>query len=117
MKIFISGGIFSTDGEEIPITMIEDTVCNVDLGEIVKILIIQACQGKLMGNVSPNSALALDGPSATSICKSESILGRRNFARFMSTMNGFSAIRHKEDGKNYSARISALCSFLEFYKN
>ncbi|XP_043276781.1 caspase-8 [Venturia canescens] len=99
------GGIVSADSQEVPIKVIEDSVCTVNLRDVIKILIVQACQGKVLGDVSQNSELALDGPSDGS----RNISRFRNFAIFMSTMNGFSAIRHKEEGSWF---IQAICEVL-----
>lgn len=95
MTQFFTGGIITSDGKNISNDVIEDKICSCKLQNVIKLLIVQACQGKITGDASQKSELATDGPT-----RIENNLRFRNFARFMSTMNGFQSIRHKTDGKS-----------------
>lgn len=46
----ILGGIISADEKEVKTEEIEYKFCNIELKDVIKIVIIQACQGKVIGN-------------------------------------------------------------------
>lgn len=46
----ILGGIISADEKEVKIEEIEYKFCSIELKDVIKIVIIQACQGKIIGN-------------------------------------------------------------------
>lgn len=46
----ILGGIISADEKEIKTEEIEYKFCSIELKDVIKIVIIQACQGKIIGN-------------------------------------------------------------------
>ncbi|CAL7944811.1 unnamed protein product [Xylocopa violacea] len=99
------GGIISSDEKEISIEMMEHKFCCMELQDVVKILIIQACQGKVTGQVNDN--LAIDGPTD---CITPNILAYGNFLIFMSTMQGFVSVRHKKEGSWF---IQELCNIIQ----
>ncbi|XP_076766902.1 caspase-8 Dredd [Xylocopa sonorina] len=99
------GGIISSDEEEVSIEIIEHKFCCMQLKDVVKILVIQACQGKVTGQVNDN--LAIDG--FTNYI-TPNILAYKNFCIFMSTMQGFVSVRHKKEGSWF---IQELCNIIQ----
>ncbi|XP_015438168.1 PREDICTED: caspase-8 [Dufourea novaeangliae] len=99
------GGIISSDEQEISLEVIEHTICCEELKDIIKIVIIQACQGQATGQVKEN--LTTDGGNSFN---TSNILQYRNFCIFMSTMQGFVSVRHKEEGSWF---IQELCNVLQ----
>ncbi|XP_017753577.1 PREDICTED: caspase-8-like [Eufriesea mexicana] len=99
------GGIISADAEEVSIDEIEYKFCSAELENVIKIVIIQACQGEVIGQV--NDALTTDGSTNYN---SSDISIYRNFCIFMSTMQGFVSVRHKKDGSWF---IQEFCSILQ----
>lgn len=88
------GGIISADEKEVKTEEIEYKFCSIELKDVIKIVIIQACQGKIIGQVE--DSLVTDGFINCNISKN--ILSYRNFCIFMSTIQGFVSMRHKEKG-------------------
>ncbi|KAK9303168.1 hypothetical protein QLX08_005109 [Tetragonisca angustula] len=107
------GGIISTEGKEVSIEVIEHKFCCVELEDVIKVVIIQACQGNVEGQVNVNETtnLVTDGPTD---CKSSNILPYKNFCIFMSTMQGFISVRHKKEGSWF---IQEFCNILQSGKN
>ncbi|XP_018397729.1 PREDICTED: caspase-10-like [Cyphomyrmex costatus] len=99
------GGIIASDETEVSLETIERTLCCMELKDVIKIVIIQACQGKTRGTIS--NSLTTDGlyDSFTPI---EDIRQFRNFFMFMSTIQGFLSIRHKEEDEALKA-----CAYIE----
>lgn len=48
--VYIIGGIIASDEEEVSLETIERALCCLELKDVIKIVIIQACQGKICGN-------------------------------------------------------------------
>lgn len=107
------GGIISAEGKEVSIEAIEHKFCCVELEDVIKVVIIQACQGDVKGQVNVNETtnLVTDGPTD---CKNSNILPYKNFCIFMSTMQGFISVRHKEEGSWF---IQEFCNILQSGKN
>lgn len=82
--------------------MIEDKICCRELRKVTKVVIIQACQGKLTGQIDITD-LDIDGPSRNNVADFS------DFFIFMSTMQGFVSIRHKREGSWF---IQTLCDVL-----
>ncbi|XP_025163169.1 caspase-10-like isoform X2 [Harpegnathos saltator] len=97
------GGVITSDEKEISLEMIERNLCSMELKDIIKIVIIQACQGKTCGSIyvqkMENKYLTTDGMYDAST--SEDIRQFENFFMFMSTMQGFVSIRHKEEDGSF----------------
>ncbi|CAD1472065.1 unnamed protein product, partial [Heterotrigona itama] len=107
------GGIISAEGKEVSIEAIEHKFCCAELEDVIKVIIIQACQGNVKGqvNVDETTNLTTDGRTD---CKSLNILPYKNFCIFMSTMQGFISVRHKEEGSWF---IQEFCNILQNGKN
>ncbi|XP_071637620.1 caspase-8 isoform X1 [Temnothorax longispinosus] len=105
------GGVISSDEKEVSLETIERAVCCMKLKDVVKIVIIQACQGKTRGSI--NNCLTTDGLS-DSLAPIEDIRQFENFFMFMSTMQGFLSIRHKEEGSWF---IQEVCKIFKTYGN
>ncbi|XP_033349218.1 caspase-8-like [Bombus vosnesenskii] len=103
------GGIISADEKEVSIEAIEHKFCCIKLKDVIKVVIIQACQGKMTGQINDDevSHLVTDGPLN---CEVSSILPYKNFCIFMSTMQGFISVRHKEEGSWF---IQEFCNILQ----
>ncbi|XP_076646994.1 caspase-8 Dredd [Halictus rubicundus] len=99
------GGIISSDEQEVSLEEIEQKICCEKLKDVIKIVIIQACQGTVTGQA--NEALTTDGPTN---CNISNILAYRNFCIFMSTIQGFVSVRHKEEGSWF---IQELCNVFQ----
>ncbi|CAK9825335.1 Dredd [Anthophora retusa] len=99
------GCIISSDEENVSIETIEYKFCCVELKDVFKIVIIQACQGETTGVA--NGTLNTDGPVN---CNAENILPYKNFCVFMSTIQGFVSVRHKEEGSWF---IQDFCNILQ----
>ncbi|XP_032676854.1 caspase-8-like isoform X1 [Odontomachus brunneus] len=110
------GGIITSDEKEVPLEVIERTLCCMELRNIMKIVIIQACQGKVCGRAfvpkRGNNYLTADGICDFSIPASDDIRQYENFFMFMSTIQGFVSIRHKEEGSWF---IQEVCKILKTY--
>ncbi|EZA54057.1 Caspase-10 [Ooceraea biroi] len=106
-----TGGIISSDEQEVSLIEIERAVCCMELKDVIKIVIIQACQGKTRGIINDN--LARDGLYDT-VPKTEDTSKFENFYMFMSTLQGFLSIRHKEEGSWF---IQEVCRVLKTYGN
>lgn len=100
------GGIISADEKEVKTEEIEYKFCSIELKDVIKIVIIQACQGKIIGQVE--DSLVTDGFINCNISKN--ILSYRNFCIFMSTIQGFVSMRHKEKGSWF---IQEFCNILQ----
>lgn len=48
-KVYIQGGIIAVDEKEVSIESISNAFCCPEFSKIIKIVIIQACQGKIRG--------------------------------------------------------------------
>ncbi|XP_036141431.1 caspase-8 isoform X3 [Monomorium pharaonis] len=90
------GGVISSDEKEVSLEAIERAICCIELKDVIKIVIIQACQGKIRGSIG-NNFLTTDDLS-DSFAPVEDIRQFANFFMFMSTIQGFLSIRHKEEG-------------------
>ncbi|KAK2581875.1 hypothetical protein KPH14_002337 [Odynerus spinipes] len=101
------GGVIATDEEEISIESIDDAFCCSELREVIKIVIIQACQGKTAGKVLNHGNLTTDGLNDPITAD---ITAKRNFCIFMSTLQGFVSVRDKQRGSWF---IQELCSILQ----
>ncbi|KAL0113490.1 hypothetical protein PUN28_012562 [Cardiocondyla obscurior] len=103
------GGIISSDEKKVSLDIIEKAVCCMELIDVIKIVIIQACQGKTQGS----NCLATDGlPNPTASI--EDTHRFENFYMFMSTMQGFLSIRDKEKGSWF---IQKVCKVIQTYGN
>lgn len=100
------GSIISADEKEVKTEEIEYKFCSIELKDVIKIVIIQACQGKIIGQVE--DSLVTDGFINCNISKN--ILSYRNFCIFMSTIQGFVSMRHKEKGSWF---IQEFCNILQ----
>ena len=98
------GGIIASDEEQVSIEIIEHKICQEELKDVIKVVIIQACQGETTGQVQ--DVLATDGPSNGN---ASNILAYKNFCIFMSTMQGFVSVRHKAEGSWF---IQEFCNVL-----
>lgn len=98
------GVIITSDEEEVSIEAIEHAICCTALTDVIKIVIVQACQGKLTGQMSAETT---DGPNDSSVAN---IASYRNFCLFMSTIQGFVSVRHKVQGSWF---IQELCNVLQ----
>ncbi|XP_043263014.1 caspase-8 [Colletes gigas] len=99
------GGIISADGKEVYIETIENQICCEKLKDVIKIVIVQACQGQAIGQA--NDALTIDGPSNYNV---SNILAYQNFCIFVATMQGFVSVRHKAEGSWF---IQEFCNVLQ----
>lgn len=106
------GGVIASDEKEVSLEAIEKAVCCIELKDVIKIIIIQACQGKTRGSI--NNCLTTDGLSDSSIMESEDIRQFRKFLIFMSTIQGFVSVRHKDEGSWF---IQEICKILKTYGN
>ncbi|KAL6438785.1 hypothetical protein ACFW04_004643 [Cataglyphis niger] len=104
------GGVISSDEKEVSLEAIEKAVCCMELKDVIKIVIIQACQGKTRGRI--NNCLTTDGLSDSHT--SEDIRQFRKFFIFMSTIQGFVSVRHKDQGSWF---IQEVCEILKSYGN
>ncbi|XP_029048123.2 uncharacterized protein LOC114878450 isoform X2 [Osmia bicornis bicornis] len=98
------GGIITTDEETVSIETIEHKICSPELAEVIKIVVIQACQGEVAGRV--DDGLSTDGPTNCT----PNILARKNFCLFMSTIQNFVSVRHKTEGSWF---IQEFCNILQ----
>ncbi|KYN22703.1 Caspase-10 [Trachymyrmex cornetzi] len=105
------GGIIASDEKEVSLETIERALCCMELKDVIKIVIIQACQGKTCGTIS--NSLTTDGLH-DSFIPTEDIRQFANFFMFMSTIQGFLSIRHKEQGSWF---IQEVCSIFKTYGN
>ncbi|XP_017883934.1 caspase-8-like [Ceratina calcarata] len=107
------GGIISADVEEISIETIDHKFCCTELKDVIKVVIIQACQGDLNGQVNDTQSddITTDGGADKDV---PNILAFQNFCIFMSTMQGFVSVRHKEEGSWF---IQEFCNILQTGKN
>ncbi|XP_067214765.1 caspase-8 isoform X2 [Linepithema humile] len=105
------GGVMASDEKEVSLEAIEKAVCCMELKDVIKIVLIQACQGKIRGSI--NNRLATDGLSDPEHISAD-IRQFTNFFIFMSTMQGFLSIRHKEKGSWF---IQEVCNVLKNYGN
>lgn len=71
---------------------------------VIKIVIIQACQGEVAGKV--DNGLITDSPTDGI----SNILAYQNFCMFMSTMQNFVSVRHKTEGSWF---IQEFCNILQ----
>ncbi|XP_076376993.1 caspase-8 Dredd [Megalopta genalis] len=99
------GNIITSDEQEVSLEEIEQMICCEQLKDVIKIVIIQACQGTVTGQVNEN--LTTDSPIKHNI---SNILAYRNFCIFMSTMQGFVSVRHKEEGSWF---IQEMCNIFQ----
>ncbi|XP_020287783.1 caspase-8-like [Pseudomyrmex gracilis] len=99
------GSIISADEKEVPLEAIEKAVCCIELKDVIKIVIIQACQGNTLG--SKTKDLVKDGNGV--IESPVYISSLENFYMFMSTIQGFASIRHTEQGSWF---IQEVCKTL-----
>ncbi|KAG7203401.1 hypothetical protein KM043_013469 [Ampulex compressa] len=99
------GSIITSDEEEIAIDVIENKICCSELTNVIKIVIVQACQGTVMGQIQ--DTLATDGPSISNVTD---IASYRNFCIFMSTIPGFVSVRHMMQGSWF---IQEFCEILQ----
>ncbi|XP_031838723.2 caspase-8 Dredd [Nomia melanderi] len=99
------GGIISSDEQEVSLDAIEHKICCEKLMNVIKIVIVQACQGQATGLA--DEALTTDGRTNNII---SNIFAYRNFCIFMSTMQGFVSVRHKEEGSWF---IQEFCNVLQ----
>ncbi|XP_012137114.1 caspase-8 Dredd isoform X2 [Megachile rotundata] len=86
------GGVITSDEETVNIETIEHKICCIELADVIKIVIIQACQGEVAGKV--DNDLTTDSP----MDGISNILAYKNFCMFMSTMQNFLSVRHKTEG-------------------
>ena len=72
------GGIISADEKEVSIEAIEHKFCCTKLKDVIKVVIIQACQGKVTGQINDDEVthLVTDGPLN---CEVSSILPYKKF--------------------------------------
>ncbi|XP_035727475.1 caspase-8-like [Vespa mandarinia] len=101
------GGIIAVDEKEVSIKSINNAFCCSEFSKIIKIVIIQACQGKAIGkvlNLNPLTTDGLDEPATIDIT------AHANFCVFMSTLQGFVSIRDKLRGSWF---IQELCNILQ----
>ncbi|XP_011860873.1 PREDICTED: caspase-8 [Vollenhovia emeryi] len=110
------GGVIASDEKEISLETIEKTICCIELREVIKIVIIQACQGKTQGinHLRTDSLSDSFAPVEEREEREEDIRQFDNFCMFMSTMQGFLSIRHKEEGSWF---IQEVCKIFKTYGN
>ncbi|XP_015182861.1 PREDICTED: caspase-8 [Polistes dominula] len=102
------GGIITSDEAEVSIESIENAFCCSEFTEIIKIVIIQACQGKAVGKVAVNeNSLVTDG--LDDLVPAD-ITARKNFCIFMSTLQGYVSMRDKLRGSWF---IQEFCDILQ----
>lgn len=89
------GGIIAVDEKEVSIRSINNAFCCSEFSKIIKIVIIQACQGKAIGKVLNRNHLTTDGLDELATID---ITTHANFCVFMSTLQGFVSIRDKLRG-------------------
>ncbi|KAG8041514.1 hypothetical protein G9C98_002807 [Cotesia typhae] len=121
-------GILSIDGREVSFEDIEKCICQKEVKNTLKLVIVQACQGQTMGLNPSRNNLAVDGvvvdstktkPSTGFFTdgypskSAKNIDYRKEFLLFKSTMKGYVAIRHKEQGSWF---INDVCSVLNEFK-
>lgn len=99
------GGIIASDEAQISLKSIEIAFCCVELKNVQKIIIIQACQGNVPGR--PCDILTTDGLGDS---VASNITVRENFCIFISTLEGFVSMRDKKQGSWF---IQELCSILQ----
>ncbi|XP_036141437.1 caspase-3 isoform X4 [Monomorium pharaonis] len=100
------GGVISSDEKEVSLEAIERAICCIELKDVIKIVIIQACQGKIRGSIG-NNFLTTDDLS-DSFAPVEDIRQFANFFMFMSTIQGFLSIRHKEEGSWFIQEVCKI---------
>lgn len=105
-------GIISSDHKKITFEDIEKCLCLKEMSHTLKLVIVQACQGDTTGIASSKNNLAVDGSNSSdknikipknlfadgNPLKAKKIDYRKEFLLFKSTMKGYVAIRHKEEG-------------------
>ncbi|KAL2713498.1 caspase-8 [Vespula squamosa] len=101
------GGIIAIDEEEVSINSISNAFCCPAFSKIIKIVIIQACQGRIRGKVLDHDNLTRDGRNEPI---AGDIMAYSNFCVFMSTLQGFVALRDKQKGSWF---IQELCNVLQ----
>lgn len=99
------GGIIASDEAQISLKSIEIAFCCVELQNVSKIIIIQACQGMVAGR--RYNTLTTDGLDDS---VTPNITVRENFCIFISTLEGFVSVRDKKQGSWF---IQELCSILQ----
>ncbi|XP_043488759.1 caspase-8-like [Polistes fuscatus] len=108
------GSIITSDEAEVSIESIENAFCCPEFTEIIKIVIIQACQGKIAGKVPVNgnslTTDGLDGLDGLDDPVTADITTRKNFCIFMSTLQGYVSVRDKLRGSWF---IQVLCDVLQ----
>ncbi|XP_057333414.1 caspase-8 [Microplitis mediator] len=116
-------GIISSDHKKITFEDIEKCLCLKEMSKTLKLVIVQACQGDTTGIASSKNNLAVDGCSSSdkniklpknlfadgNQLKAKKIDYRKEFLLFKSTMKGYVAIRHKEQGSWF---ITDVCKVL-----
>ncbi|XP_014612229.1 PREDICTED: caspase-8-like [Polistes canadensis] len=103
------GNIITCDEAEVSIESIENAFCCPEFTEVMKIVIIQACQGKIAGKVPVNgNSLTTDGLEDDPV--TADITARKNFCIFMSTLQGYVSVRDKLRGSWF---IQELCDVLQ----
>ncbi|KAL2749618.1 caspase-8-like [Vespula maculifrons] len=106
-KVYIQGGIIAVDEKEVSIESISNAFCCPEFSQIIKIVIIQACQGKIRGKVLNHDSITTDGLDEP---VTADITARMNFCIFMSTLQGFVSLRDKREGSWF---IQGLCNILQ----
>ncbi|KAG5321613.1 CASP3 protein, partial [Acromyrmex heyeri] len=99
------GGIIASDEKEVSLETIERALCCMELKDVIKIQIF------LLGTIS--NSLTTDG-LYDSFIPTEDIRQFENFFMFMSTIQGFLSIRHKEQGSWF---IQEVCRIFKTYGN
>lgn len=100
------GNIITKDSREVSLQTLEQKLCCFELKDVIKIIVIQACQGKTTGIRVQTDNLTTDGQSLQS---ASSINQYKNFCMFVSTMQGFVSVRHKIEGSWF---IQEFCNVL-----
>nr|AAC33118.1 DREDD isoform gamma [Drosophila melanogaster] len=96
--------VYASNSIAMKITDIEDLLCSYDtLYYKPKLLIIQACQEKLVHKKKPNELFRID---VTTVSPDQHI----DMLRAMSTVNGYAALRHTQTGSWF---IGSLCDAID----
>lgn len=101
------GGIIAVDEKEVSIESIGNAFCCPEFSKIIKIVIIQACQGNIRGKILNHDSITTDGLDES---VTADITARMNFCIFMSTLQGFMSLRDKREGSWF---IQGLCNIFQ----
>ncbi|XP_066603184.1 caspase-8-like [Prorops nasuta] len=101
-----NGGVVASDKGKISFDTMNDKICSSILKNVIKIVIIQACQGTVAG-IPPDSFLTTDEINET-ICSD--VTRFKNFCMFKATLGGYKAMRNEVEGTWF---IQEICRVLQ----